>query len=308
MEIERLPLSQSLADKHRAAELKWRGKPPGIPPEMAIEFVAKLKAGSTVRKLTGGGRILGPAMVSYDRFKKHCELNPEWAVEALRISDVNSRLGKGARLRNRTHCRNGHPLADAFVSHQAGYTKRDCRSCWRIRQKQAPPIKPEVARKVEILLRRGSPISSFTTGGSKSYLVEHKTFTRFRLENPQINELFLQNRKTANSRGQGLRYLRIKNSARREEANDYQKILAMFPLSFPGRHDAAQDVFVALLEGSLKRVDVPTRVQQFMTAHNRMFPTKYAKFGDSPLLSLDEALFDDGTATRADAVSRGLWD
>jgi hypothetical protein len=55
MEIERLPLSQSLADKHRAAELKWRGKPPGIPPEMAIEFVAKLKAGSTVRKPASGG-------------------------------------------------------------------------------------------------------------------------------------------------------------------------------------------------------------------------------------------------------------
>lgn len=27
MEIERLPLGQSQADKHRAAELKWRGKP-----------------------------------------------------------------------------------------------------------------------------------------------------------------------------------------------------------------------------------------------------------------------------------------
>lgn len=32
MEIERLPLGQSQADKHRAAELKWRGKPSGIRP------------------------------------------------------------------------------------------------------------------------------------------------------------------------------------------------------------------------------------------------------------------------------------
>jgi len=39
-----------------------------------------------------------------------------------------------------------------------------------------------------------------------------------------------------------------------------------------------------------------------------MFPTKYAKFGDSPLVLLDEVLFDDGTATRGDRVSRGLWD
>jgi hypothetical protein len=86
MEIELLPLGQSLADKHRAADLRWRGKPPGIPPEMAVVFMEKLKAGSTVRKLTAGGRVLGPAMVSFDRFKKHCELNPIWAAEAWKIS------------------------------------------------------------------------------------------------------------------------------------------------------------------------------------------------------------------------------
>jgi hypothetical protein len=56
MEIERLPLGQSLADRHRAAELKWRGRPPGIPPEMAIDFMARLKAGSTIRKLVDGGK------------------------------------------------------------------------------------------------------------------------------------------------------------------------------------------------------------------------------------------------------------
>jgi hypothetical protein len=39
-----------------------------------------------------------------------------------------------------------------------------------------------------------------------------------------------------------------------------------------------------------------------------MFPTKFAKFCDSPLVSLDEVMFDDGSATRCDTVSRGLWD
>jgi hypothetical protein len=112
MEIERLPLGQSLADKHRAATLKWRGKPPGIPPEMAVEFMAKLKAGSTIRKLTNGGKDCGPAIVSYDRFKKHCEFHPEWAAEALRVSKINSSIGKGAFNRNRTHCINGHLLSE----------------------------------------------------------------------------------------------------------------------------------------------------------------------------------------------------
>jgi len=126
MEIERLPLGQSLADKHRAAELKWRGKPPGIPPEMATEFMEKLKAGSTVRKLTGGGKKLGPAMVSYDRFKKHCELHPVWAVQARGISDA--RLGKGCRTRNLTHCPSGHPYSgdNLFISKEG----RRCRICY----------------------------------------------------------------------------------------------------------------------------------------------------------------------------------
>jgi hypothetical protein len=51
-----------------------------------------------------------------------------------------------------------------------------------------------------------------------------------------------------------------------------------------------------------------TRVKVYIAEQNRPYPTKYAKFGDSPLVSLDEVLFDDGTATRGDTVSRGLWD
>lgn len=39
-----------------------------------------------------------------------------------------------------------------------------------------------------------------------------------------------------------------------------------------------------------------------------MFAPKFRKFGDSSLVSLDEVLFDDGSTTRGDTVSRGLWD
>jgi hypothetical protein len=45
-----------------------------------------------------------------------------------------------------------------------------------------------------------------------------------------------------------------------------------------------------------------------VASHNKMFPTKYAKFGDSPLVSLDESLFDNGSGTRGDIVTRALWD
>jgi hypothetical protein len=38
------------------------------------------------------------------RFKKHCELH--------RISKINTSIGKGARFRDRTECRNGHPFQE----------------------------------------------------------------------------------------------------------------------------------------------------------------------------------------------------
>ncbi|WLA52332.1 hypothetical protein QIH80_20920 [Bradyrhizobium elkanii] len=82
----------------------------------------------------------------------------------------------------------------------------------------------------------------------------------------------------------------------------------MLPTNFPDRDDVVSRIFESLLDGSLRREDVKARVKFFIAEHNRLFPTKFAKFGDSPLLSLDEAMFDDGSATRGDNVTRSLWD
>jgi hypothetical protein len=43
MEIELLPFGQSLAEKIRAAHYKWLNMPPGIPPDLAIEFMVKIR-------------------------------------------------------------------------------------------------------------------------------------------------------------------------------------------------------------------------------------------------------------------------
>jgi hypothetical protein len=67
-------------------------------------------------------------------------------------------------------------------------------------------------------------------------------------------------------------------------------------------------MFEDMLSGSLKREEVPSRLKNYVAEFNRMFPTKYAKFGNGQLLSLDEVMFDDGTSTRGDNVSRNLWD
>lgn len=311
MEIERLPLGQSLADKHRVAELKWRGKPPGIPPEMAVDFMAKLRAGSTVRKLTAGGKILGPAMVSFDRFKKHCKLDPVWAAEALRISDANSRLLKGVHLRNKAHCANGHSFAEhGRVAIHKGYWERQCRACETMRYRQGGVMRPEVLEKVAARIRAGSSLSSFTKAGSGNtgYLVRFSTLARYRRENPEFNSLVVEATRFSNSKAQRLRWDRIRNNVVRSQNNDFYKIRAMLPANFPDKDDVVSAIFEDLLAGALKLVDVRTRVQKYITAHNRMFPTKFAKFGDARLVSLDEVLFEDGSATRGDTVSRGLWD
>jgi hypothetical protein len=307
MEIERLPLGQSLADKHRAAELKWRRKPPGIPSDMAIEFMARLSAGSTVRKLTGGGE-LGPAMVSFDRFKKHCELHPKWAAEAWRVSNASTRILKTARFRAMTHCKFGHSLADARVYQMDGYKARHCRICGIVRAGRAGVIRPEVGEKVRALLKRNAPISSFTTGASGNYLMSHVTFNKFRREDSEIDSLASRVIASARHAAQHRRWSRVRNHTIREQNNDHYKIRDMIPENNPHRGDIVARIFEDLLSGSLNRDAVRSRANLYIAEFNRMFPTKYAKFGGSQLVSLDEVLFVDGSTTRGDTVSRGLWD
>jgi hypothetical protein len=302
---------------HRAAELRWRGMPPGLPLEMAVEFMTKLEAGSTVRRLTGGGKKSGPAMVSYDRFKKHCELNPTWAAQARKISDVNGRLGKGARLRNRTHCLNGHPFAGKNLYIFPGGKERKCVTCMKLRYEAPVPATAEQIQQVTAALNAGKTIGQICWGKRDGRVTEVPilNFRKLKLHrklNPAFDRFVLSATYDNNCRGQRRRYRpeRVRIEIVRSQSADFQKIVDMAPAYLPPdvRNDIAQSIFVALFEGSLQRDQVRARVQQFVKDHNRIFPTKYAKFGNSPLLSLDEMLFDDGTATRGDAVSRGLWD
>jgi hypothetical protein len=55
MEIERLPLGESLSDKLRAAHYKWVGMPPGLTPELASKFMLGLHGGRTVKDMTDNG-------------------------------------------------------------------------------------------------------------------------------------------------------------------------------------------------------------------------------------------------------------
>ncbi|TFV75309.1 hypothetical protein E4K64_16535 [Bradyrhizobium frederickii] len=295
-------------EAHRAGCLKWRGAPPGMPAELADEFMTNLKAGSTIRKLTSGMKEFGPSLVSYSRFKKHCELHPEWAAEAWRISKINGDFGKGHN-RIKTHCKFGHPFATyQRLNFDKGSVIRKCNMCHFLRYKEGGRVKPEIMVKVKAELERGATISSLTASGKPTRLLAHHAFKRARRENPEIDILAAKVIEGSRSRALRTRWTRVHNEIRREQNNDYYMIRALLPVSFPDKDDVVGAIFEDLLTGALKRENVRARVKSYVAAHNKLFPTKYAKFGESPLLSLDEAIFEDGTSTRGDNVSRGLWD
>jgi hypothetical protein len=314
---------QSHADKCRAAELKWRGAPPGMPPEMAAEFMTKLKAGSTVRKLTFGGKKFGPSFVSFPRFKKHCELNLEWALEAWRISKINTSLGKGSRLRKMTEnfCLKGiHAMVGSNVRIDPSTGRRACLACRNIARDNPPPITPAVLTKIRQPLEAGAsqsqicfghPVGGGKTDKSLILTTTHKFYQQRRLD-PEFDKLVDLHIADSRVTGQTVRWCRtrthIRTTAAREEANDFRRILALLPGYILGRDDIAQDIFLAIFDGSLKREDLQSRVKWHIADHNKRFPTKYAKFGNSPLVSLDEVLFEDGSTTRGDTITRGLWD
>jgi hypothetical protein len=177
-----------------------------------------------------------------------------------------------------------------------------------MRHQRGNPIQADVLVKVTARITAGAPINSFTTAGTAKYLVKFSTLARHRRENPEFDRFVIAATKDNNSKGQQLRWQRVRNAAVRDDNNDYYKIRDMIPASNPHRDDIVARIFEDLLDGTLERAVVPARIKVYISELNKLYPTKYAKFGNSPLVSLDEVMFDDGTTTRGDLVCRGLWD
>ncbi len=133
---------------------------------------------------------------------------------------------------------------------------------------------PEAVEAVKRALQGGATISQITrgkpVGGGKAnrslIIVQFKVLKRHRLEYPDFDRFVCEAKADSKSVGQQIRFsrarARIQTARVREEANDYHTIRAMFPANFPGRDDAAQNLFVAVYEGSLKREDVRARVKR----------------------------------------------
>jgi hypothetical protein len=271
-----------------------KGPPPGLSEEKAARMMVALRGGGTLNKFG----VRAPRLEAY--FNTH----REYAQEARPLIEKNmtdARRRKGACIRNKTHCANGHSFAEhGRVAFHKGYLTRQCRACEVMRYRRGDVIKAAVLEKVTTRLIAGSSIGGLTKTG-RGYLVRFSTLARYRRENPHFDRFVVDVSKANNSKGQKLRWQRIHNSAVRDQNNDYYKIRAMLPANFPDKDDVLNSIFVDLLTGSLHRKDVAARVASYITAHNRMFPTKYA------MRSLDAPLYDDGIMTLGDTITHGLW-
>jgi hypothetical protein len=287
--------------------------PAGLSDEKAARMLSAFRAGKTMRAFS----------LKRGRFDAYCQAHPEYAREALALLAANRKAGderKAARFRSQTHCKHGHTLADAHVYTNKGYRNRACIHCRAIRGKKIIVLSPAAVQKVRVALLGGATIGQMIhghpIGGGKTNkslrIVDGQRLAGSRRLDPEFDRFVSETVANNNSRGQKIRYAktraRAQTAARRGEINDYQTILAMLPAYLPSRDDIAQDIFVALLDKSLRREDVASRVKMFIANHDRLFPTKFRKFGDSLLVSLDEQLFDDGATTRGDNITARLWD
>jgi hypothetical protein len=277
--------------------------------DQADAAMAALQAGRSLCSITMGDRF-GARIIRLDALRKWMAANTEWAALAQPLIEKNlkaSNVRKGDRFRNRTHCKHGHSLHDAYyVNRGDGYRVMQCRTCHKL--KKGCAIVPEIKEKVEALIKKGAPFSSFSKGGTPGRLITHLTLTRWRSEDRDFNRLIELYTPLRQAKIIERRVLGRKRSIIRKQTNDYHRIRAMVGEHFPGCDDVISNIFEALLNKTLKHEDIPAHIKRLKADHNRMFPTNFAKFGNSRLVSLDEVLFEDGSTTRGDTLSRGLWD
>jgi len=311
MPKDNLATSSSPSDFRRTLELKWwLNAPPGMSSAMADEFIARLKDGSTVRKLTLGMRAFGPGLVTASRFKKHCDLHPEWAAEAWRISRENTRRGRAARLGSRTHCKFGHPFSgdNLFVTPEGW---RRCRICMEKSHAENRTVSEHQARRAVEALTDGKTIVNITKS-DPTYVLNNRALLLFRQKHPKFDRLVVR-LSTANAkvhRAEALaRRVRIHRgpsiSANAEDI--FALIRAAVPNTLPAqtRDEVIGAMALAVVEGKLRPAEVKRHVGEYITAQFRQF----SKYG---AVSLDARLYDDGSATLLDRLSTevgtGSWD
>ncbi|MCA1414479.1 hypothetical protein I6F30_25485 [Bradyrhizobium sp. NBAIM20] len=287
--------------------------------------------GCTLREITTNQRR--PKLTSKEALGRRCTSHPEWGQEVMALLARNAETAKLRKLkaagvlqkRAMTHCKRGHEFNETNTRYRpstdgTGLFWRQCKICERDRQQNtAPLMKPEQLKRVKEALRRKIPSSQFAQGyavgrprdakaDKRLKLVDIVTYYRQRRLDPEFDQCVRESLE-----GEVERRARRRINKNSEEV--YRQVRKILPSYIPDeiKYEIAGMVIEAWLQHRHRgkyfaKRDVPKVLKAFLADYNRMFPTKFRKFGDSLLVSLDEQVFDDGAATRGDSVSRGLWD
>jgi hypothetical protein len=276
-------------------------------PAQANELMSALRAGRTLRRICGGGK-LGPAIVSSKKFRAHCELYPEWGVEAKRLAIANAKAAdslKGStKKRSRTHCGRGHEFAVhglAYKRHVNGRRYRYCKLCNRINSQQGGKLSDSIVEKIKSLVRAGNPLRSFTSGGKPGYLARFNSVKLLRIKDAEFDRLVRLNseRKIITT---NIRMPTLTGRIAAQPDETFSAVDAAVSRCLPHhiRGDVMGRLILDILEG---RVDI----SEVAICARRYIRQAYNEMNYGPL-SLDAPRFDGGTATRGDTISRGLWD
>jgi hypothetical protein len=218
-------------DELNAPFVETRQPPRHMTPEQTNAAMAALSEGRTLRRFTGGGK-LGPAIASLKKFNKHCALYPEWGAEAQRIAKINAKaadilksVNSAKRRQTQEVCLKGlHPMkGDNLMIHKG---RRACLACWQ-HHAAHPPIHSilPVLDLIKDGLRRGISLGQIChgrpTGGGKVnrrlVRVRPNVFYRYRQLNPEFDQFVREALTGSNSRGQKIRYTRVRTASVREE-------------------------------------------------------------------------------------------
>jgi len=138
-----------------------------------------------------------------------------------------------------------HPMSKDNVSIHKG--RRCCIACRRIAaaNPSMTSMTPDVVEKIKNALQDSATIGQICQGkpagggkrDSKLILVRANVLYRYRQLNPEFDRFVVEAIADSNSVGQKLRFSpvrgRIHTARVREDANDYHRILALFPTNFP---------------------------------------------------------------------------
>jgi hypothetical protein len=172
-------------------------------------------------------------------------------------------------------------------------------------------LKEAVVRKVLLGLREGKTIRNLAGRKGHKYIgdrvVDNVRLNRFCDENPKIGQRIraLAEKNRAISEPNPVRA--VKTSIVRASNGIMDVISAAVPRHLPRdlRDDAIQNIWLAVLEGRLKRTEIAARAREFINAEFRSAHDKHSKTS-----SLDVPIWLDSSTTLLDrlATGSGLWD